>query len=737
MRHQHKIECTYNISRSFNDSTSKQTISANISCEKCENLYKNDTKSLFNGKCFRNLIKIFINNLEITEVVLKTANGVINLTKNQIQLFLNYGQFIDNIYSKLKIPLFEGNKGCIRNFECNHKRNFFWERIFGNKFNDGIIFSDPILTYNELNQEIKIFSQIQNENPDCQECFKSWTPFFKKIRNLISQTLIIEKYLLLYDTKAQGSKIYTTIFGDYNIDYLPLSIKSRSLEINERILTSYKKGPYGIKILEDIESKDHFYLISPISENPSFKKIYDEIINELKNGSRQYFDYNQPHKLNYLLQYELNYLNYFIKQKYGNFTVDQISALSEIIVFELLNFNPLMAFLIDDEIEEIFLDSPKSNIYLDHRDFGRCQTNISLTPTEIESLKTRIRIEAEQRLDETQPFLKTEIITDYFHIRISIQIHPLSIDGFSLSIRKLRKKELTLIDLIKNKTLTIEAASFLLYNFIHGRCILVIGEPYSGKTTLINSLDLLGKKNWRKIYIEDVIESIDQHAFNIHQVRYQVTPPLGNTEIYSAKSFQVKECLHRTPDAIFIGEIIYPESAHAFFFLLKVGLRRCLATSHGESPELMVERFLYDDHIPAPLIENLDIIVQMNRTTVGGKIIRRVTRIVEIEKKIHNNNFNENFNENKINNFTFVDIFTRDPKIDTLLKLYNSYNELYLKSENIKKINSLKGENISEADLKMELKKIKSLLEQIIKEKIDKTWDIVKKISLFMARIRV
>ncbi|MHA1650966.1 MAG: ATPase, T2SS/T4P/T4SS family [Candidatus Helarchaeota archaeon] len=676
------------------------------------------------------MVKFFIQTQNIGEVTIKSGKNTFRLTSNQINLFQDYAEFINQIKSRVKSHNYRIKKECVKKDVCQNKRVFFLDRILGNEFNDGLIISNPILTYMEITQEIKIISQIKSKKHECYECFEDYLKFLVNIQELLSKTKFLTKFFSLSYKKGDLSEIYSIILEDHNLltDY---SITTSMYdEINENICTSYKKGPYIIKIIQNLQSNEIFYEVSSIIQDPVLKDVYSDILQKLKINSIDYFDFNTPCKLDNLLKHGKHSIMFLIKQKYGSLSNEVISDLAELMLFELTNLNHLMAFLIDDEIEEIFLDSPKSYIYIDHRQFGRCQTNISLTSTEIESLKTRLRIEAEQRLDEIEPFLKTEILSSYFHVRVTIQIFPLSFDGFSMSIRKLHKKTLTIIDLIENNTLSLDAAAYLIFNFLHGRCILVIGPPYSGKTTLINSLDMLGKKDWRKIYIEDVIESIDQSSFGVHQVRFQVDPIPKSSKYYSQKSFQVKECLHRTPDSIFIGELIHSKSVEAFFFLLKVGLRRCLATSHGESPELIVERFTYDDNIPPSLIGNLDVIVQMKRLSNGNKIIRRVTRITEVKKTI--NGLNENLSNQRFPyNLELKDIFFRNPTIDQLESVYKSLNELYTKSEIIRKINSLRGEFICENDFQLEIEAIKQFLKELLKENKWTLSEIIKKFHEF------
>lgn len=718
--------CNYEIKSDFDVSSNKEVSFLAINCENCIFSNKDEKSKFYESNCFKNLIKIFRENPKTTKLALKTINGVSELTNSQIELFSDYAAVLIHAF-KFKTPNPIQKDDCSKSNECKNSQTFFLERILGNKFNDGLIISNPILSYKEIIQEIKIYHQTSIERKLCKDCSESFVQFLNEIRNLLMQSKIIKSYFNFEHKNKVYSEIYSIIFGDF--DLRPDSPKENSnlSSLNEIIHNYYKKGPYKIKIMEYPGCSEFFYNVSSIIEEPKFNNIYVHLIQEIKSTPKEFFEYQRPHKLNYLLQYEKQYIIQLIKQRYSHFSDEEISDLSELIAFELLNLNPLMALLIDDEIEEIFLDSPQSFIYLDHRQFGRCQTRIKLTSNELESFKTRIRVEAEQRLDEMHPFLKTEVITDYFHIRITIQIYPLSTDKYSMNIRKLHKNFFTIIDLIKNKTISIEAATYLIYNLIHGRCILVIGEPYSGKTTLINCLDMMGKKSWRKIYIEDVIESIDQSAFGIHQIRFQVNPNEDNPENYLEKSFQVKECLHRTPDVVFIGELIHPKSVESFFFLIKVGLRRCLATAHGESPELMVKRFIFDDKIPVSMIENLDIIVQMNRINYEGRILRRVTRISEI-KRDKETNYDKKNDMIKQNNLPdFLDIFLRDSKTDQLLFNFSSFNEVYEKSDIIRKIISMRSEDLTPSGFIKELQQIQYNLEEILKLDIQEPGEMIFK----------
>ncbi|MFX0142388.1 MAG: ATPase, T2SS/T4P/T4SS family, partial [Candidatus Hodarchaeota archaeon] len=382
--------------------------------------------------------------------------------------------------------------------------------------------------------------------------------------------------------------------------------------------------------------------------------------------------------LNELIKYKLKKITNFLESNYRG-SKENLEKLSKIICFESIGLKKIIPYLLDDFIEEIYLDNPKSTIYLDHSKYGRCLTPLTLNPNDIENFKTRIRLENNSMLDEKHPFLKTDLLTDFFNVRVACNISPLAADKFNFSIRKLRKNVFSIIELMNLKTISVEAATYLCFLLFHKRNILVIGAPGAGKTTLINSLDILSPTEWRKIYLEDVIESIIQYKYGNHQVRFQVSSNSQENDFFS-KNVQVRESLHRTPDMVFIGELIHKETVKAFFFLLKVGLRCGLGTCHGESPELIIQRWIEDDEIPYNSIKNLDAIVQIAKTKPG----RRVIRIAEIGE-----------NKEKSSNIEIVNIFLRDPENDLLKCNFNSLEELFNKSAVIKKIRELLIENIS------------------------------------------
>ena len=169
--------------------------------------------------------------------------------------------------------------------------------------------------------------------------------------------------------------------------------------------------------------------------------------------------------------------NYILKNK-EFCTFDQLySSLSENINQELdipdkilvpvllrvLNIEKIGPLLIDDQIDEVYLDSSESGIYVDHSKYGRCTTTIFLSKIEIESFVQRVALENDFSLNQANPTMKSDFVSSLFHCRVTVDIPPLIIDDIHIDIRKFHSHRLRLSDLIKIGSITEKQVAFLIY----------------------------------------------------------------------------------------------------------------------------------------------------------------------------------------------------------------------------------------------------------------------------------
>ncbi len=310
-----------------------------------------------------------------------------------------------------------------------------------------------------------------------------------------------------------------------------------------------------------------------------------------------------------------------------------IERLIPLAAYSSVGLGRAFPLLIDGLITEIFVDSEGSFAYVDHRELGRCNTGVHISKDELGRLINFAKAEAERCLDYTHPSLRASIKTLEFHVRVSVDTPPLSIEGTAVAIRKFCIKPLTMSDLLSNGTLTPEAALYLEDCVKRRRSITIYGESGSGKTTLAVALDLLTPPSWRKISVEsDVAENVSQGQFSKHQIRLLAS---GSSKVEQEKRTSIlNSLLHKSPDYIFFGEVLSVEDSAALFQMLASGLK-CIHTIHSESAEALLRRLVLQHRIPPESIMDLELLVQLQKVCEGERIFRRVIRISEISKSCH------------------------------------------------------------------------------------------------------
>ena len=303
--------------------------------------------------------------------------------------------------------------------------------------------------------------------------------------------------------------------------------------------------------------------------------------------------------------------------------------LSEIIAHRRYVIGPLMPLILDDFIEEIYLDSPGVPVYFDHQKHGRCVTTTTFREDDVPRIVTLVRAESNLHLDRSNPSLKMDLQIQDASLRFSASIPPISPDGLHLEIRRARSDPFSIGDLIDNGTMTPEVASILLLAVSCRFNITITGGPGTGKTTLLNALDMTTPKWWRKIYIEDAVESRKQKQH--HQVRFRVDPMDEQLTKFS-KSDEIIKCLHRSPDYLILGEIQTAEHSKALFQAIAAGLRT-IQTCHSESASGLVTRWKLSHEVQDANLALMDIIVTLERPR-PGESKRVVSEIAEIRRSV-------------------------------------------------------------------------------------------------------
>jgi flagellar protein FlaI len=306
-----------------------------------------------------------------------------------------------------------------------------------------------------------------------------------------------------------------------------------------------------------------------------------------------------------------------------------IDRLTELVFNDIAGFGILNYLLKDDNLEEIMVIGTNKPVYVFHRKIGMCKTNIVFhNDEEIVNIIRRIAYFVDRRIDQQVPLLDARLPDGS---RVNATIPPVSLDGPTLTIRKFRKDPLTVLDLIKFKTMTPELAAFLWLAvdglFVKPANIIIAGGTGSGKTTTLNVLATFIPPWERVITIEDTAEL--QLPIK-HWVREETRPPSieGTGEI--TMDDLVKNALRQRPDRIIVGEIRGPE-ARTLFVALNTGHDGGMGTVHANSSRETVIRLKSPPmNVPTIMLNALNFIIMQHRLLYRGKHVRRIVEIAEL-----------------------------------------------------------------------------------------------------------
>ncbi|AEH24714.1 ATPase, T2SS/T4P/T4SS family [Pyrococcus yayanosii] len=252
-----------------------------------------------------------------------------------------------------------------------------------------------------------------------------------------------------------------------------------------------------------------------------------------------------------------------VKEMAPTLSEGRVELLSELVVQSMIGYGKLDPLVRDDNLEEIMVIGTNRPVYVWHRRFSMCKTNIVFeNDREILNIIERIAREVGRRIDQQSPLLDARLPDGS---RVNATIPPISLDGPTLTIRKFKKDPLTIIDLIKYGTLNPEVAAFL-WLLVDGlgvkpANILVAGGTGSGKTTTLNSIAMFIPPSERVISIEDTAEL--QLPIE-HWVRLETRPPNVEGKGEITMDDLVKNTLRMRPDRIIVGEVRGPEARTMF-----------------------------------------------------------------------------------------------------------------------------------------------------------------------------
>ncbi len=285
----------------------------------------------------------------------------------------------------------------------------------------------------------------------------------------------------------------------------------------------------------------------------------------------------------------------------------------------VLGYDELGLLIDDDNLEEIMVNGLNLPVFIYHRTHGMCKTNLML-PSE-DALNRLIYDICYVNNREVKPVIDIAAVDGS---RINITAVPLPAKGSTVTIRKQRRRVFSIIELIQQKTMSLNLAAFL-WLAVEGMKLtpanmIIAGSIGSGKTTTLNALCMFIPPNERIVTIEDTFE------LNIDNIDNKVQ--LEARGEYDMDAL-LRDTLRMRPDRLMVGEIRGKE-AITLFNAMHIG-RIGMGTLHASSAREVSSRLESPPmSVPASVIGSLDLILVQNRFVHNGQLVRRITEVAEV-----------------------------------------------------------------------------------------------------------
>ena len=300
---------------------------------------------------------------------------------------------------------------------------------------------------------------------------------------------------------------------------------------------------------------------------------------------------------------------------------------------EAIGLGPLEDLLADPDITEIMVNGP-DRIFVEKKGRITLTGQTFLDDASVLAIIERIVSPLGRRIDESQPYVDARLKDGS---RVNAIIHPLSLIGPCLTIRKFSKVPFTDQDLIRFGTMTKLMAEFVRSCILARKNIVISGGTGSGKTSLLNVFSSYLPHDERIVTIEDAAEL---RLTQDHVIRLEARPP--NIENKGAVTIRdlVRNSLRMRPDRVVVGEVRGGEALD-MLQAMNTGHDGSLTTVHANSPRDVISRLetmvlmsgmdLPVRAIREQIVSAIHLVVHEARLADGARKITNISEVVGLE----------------------------------------------------------------------------------------------------------
>jgi pilus assembly protein CpaF len=303
------------------------------------------------------------------------------------------------------------------------------------------------------------------------------------------------------------------------------------------------------------------------------------------------------------------------------------------LLHDTFDLGPITPLLLDEEISDILVNTHRQ-VYIERN--GK----LEITPVtfrddaHLRHIIERIISRVGRRIDESTPLVDARLPDGS---RVNAIIPPAALDGPIMSIRRFRRRALSIDDLLELNSLTAEMAQFMTGASRTRLNVLVTGGTGSGKTTLLNILSRYIPNEERIVTIEDSAELMLQQP---HVVRLETRPPNIEGKGQITQRDLVRNALRMRPDRIVVGEVRGDEVID-MLQAMNTGHDGSMSTIHSNGPRdalhrlenlvLMAGHNLPDKAIREQVASAIELIVHVSRMADGKRRIMSIQELMGME----------------------------------------------------------------------------------------------------------
>ncbi len=380
----------------------------------------------------------------------------------------------------------------------------------------------------------------------------------------------------------------------------------------------------------------------------------------------------------------------------GEETHSDKNLLSYIIAHDTIGYGPIGIILDNaDNIEEVLVNSPDTNIIVFHHKYGYCKTNMRFNgERQFRFIINKLIESIGRELNSEFPIIDANIFNGS---RIHAQLSPYATNGALASIRLNQNLKFDLRRIIETNTASCDLIAYIWLALECGMNIVISGAPASGKTSLLVGLACLLPRYHRIVSIEENMNEIRLGGSMINSVSLQGMT--GNSKADTRS--QVINSLRLRPDRIIIGEIRGAE-ANELFSGANIGVPFATTMHSSENGAVLVNKLISKPMSVQPqAISMLDISIFMKQDIST----RRLQSITEYKWLMRGEITSETAETEKENGLTFKEILVAyNSELDfkelrhsktiakfsksRLMSIANAINELKKRSQYLSEISS-------------------------------------------------